>query len=226
MKQWLYKRSFQLIIFGLLMLLAFAFFSKYIKTGHFRSADFDTTVRLQDKIPSRLDEIMDDGGILADPLVSSAIVLIITGAGFINLKKKQIRPQYLLIPLAFFLLTVTEIYGKNFLPHPGPPFFMVKHPTTIFPKFTVMEPYSYPSGHAARATFVVVTFIFLIVARKQQGMKKKLIIVALLTGYAMFIYISRIYLGHHWLSDILGGVLLGSAFGILSGSFIYSSKSA
>lgn len=209
------------VSFGILLIILFAGFSKYVKSGHLKNLDFDTTIRLQDKIPARLDEIMDDGGILADPIVSSTIVIIITGAGLINIKKKQIRLRYLVIPLGFFLLTMAEIYGKNFLPHPGPPFFMVKHPSTIFPKFTVMEPYSYPSGHAARATFIVTTLLFLTFIKGWKSLNKKLFVAVLLIGYALFIYVSRIYLGHHWVTDIIGGSLLGGAFGIMVGGVIF-----
>lgn len=200
------KRFFYLF-FGILFLVAFAGFSKYVKQGRMRDVDFVTTVKLQDKIPARFDELADDGAILADPIVSSIIVLGITGWAFVEAKgSKKILVSF--IPLAFLILTITETYGKTSLPHAGPPFFMVKHPTTIFPKFHVIEAYSYPSGHAARVAFLAIVLFFL--------MKKRVWIGLGLGIYVGLISLSRIYLGHHWLSDIIGGILLGSACGLLA----------
>lgn len=215
------KNKYFLII-SVVLFLTFVFFSKYVKAGHLKLVDFDTTIRVQNHIPVRLDEFMADGAILADPLVSTLLVLLVTGVVFVRGRGKR-RFLALGIPLAFAVLTLIEIYGKNFVPHPGPPFFMVKHPTTIFPEFTVIQPYSYPSGHMARITFLGVVLLSLAIKRfgnlTISLIKKKpgLVLGAVfIVGYIIFIAVSRIYLGHHWLSDILGGAFLGASAGLVA----------
>ncbi|MEK7129542.1 MAG: phosphatase PAP2 family protein [Patescibacteria group bacterium] len=199
----------------------FALFSREVKRGVMRQADFDVTVRLQDKIPSRFDELMDDGAILADGVVSSVIVLGITVWGLVMKKGIRRKAGVLMLPLAFVALTAIEIYGKNVLPHPGPPFFMIKRPTTIFPKFHVVQPYAYPSGHAARSTFLAIMFVSLVTYRlSQKRERRRWWLIGGIAGYVVFVYVSRIYLGHHWLSDIVGGALLGGGLGILTVGFL------
>jgi undecaprenyl-diphosphatase len=113
---------------------------------------------------------------------------------------------------------LAEIYGKNVVHHPAPPFFMIKNPTSIFPKYYINDQFSYPSGHAARAVFLAILVYGL--AMKQcvnRTMRKKLLLLVGVLGlYVGFVSISRIYLGHHWLSDIAGGILLGGGTGILA----------
>lgn len=198
-------------ILGIVLLGTFYLFSKQVRQGYLKQIDFDTTVRLQDKIPAKFDQLMDDGAVLADGIVSSVLVLGISAWVFFRWKKKGIWLGALAIPIGFFVLGVLEIYGKNILPHPGPPFFMIKQPTTIFPKFHIVQPYSYPSGHAGRITFLAVIVGAMVYRRFAKNHQKKMLMLAAIAGYALFVYISRIYLGHHWLSDIIGGILLGAS---------------
>ncbi len=213
-----------LILIGVCLLGIFYFFSKYVRSGVMRDMDFAVTVKVQAKIPGRLDEIMDDGAILVDPIVSSIIVFGLTGWLFLKRKGFRAKLSVFIIPVVFLGLTYLEVYGKHVVPHPGPPFFLIKNPTTIFPKFTIIEPYSYPSGHAARVTFLAVTMIGLWWIKLQKDRQKLILVTSLILCYVLFIYTSRIYLGHHWLSDIIGGGILGLATGIFSCSIISANK--
>ena len=46
-------------------------------------------------------------------------------------------------------------------------------------------------------------------------MKKWAAIGACVALYILIVAISRIYLGHHWLSDVIGGGMLGGGFGFI-----------
>jgi len=206
------KRRFlvPMLLFSLFALLTFYVFSHGVKHGFLKQTDFDTTVRLQNHIPARFDEIWEDLAFFVTPVPSIFFVGLLTIAAFAN---KKIRLRALIIPILFGALAMGELYGKSVVHHPAPPFFMIKNPTTIFPQFYVNEQYSYPSGHTARAVFLAIVLWSLTI--QQCTMKKRFLIGAGLGLYVGLVALGRIYLGHHWLSDVIGGGLLGigMAFG-------------
>lgn len=204
------RKRLYIVLFGLFLLCSFYVFSREINLGFFKQVDFNTTVRIQNKIPQRFDELWEDMVFFVTPVSSIIIVGLLT---ILGLMSRGIRVRALIIPVLFGLLVLGEIYGKNVVHHPAPPFFMIKNPTTIFPKYYINEQYSYPSGHTARATFLSVV-LFSLVKRKRTRFAIGLGV------FVAVVAIGRIYLGHHWLSDIIGGVLLGGGFGLLTLSVV------
>jgi undecaprenyl-diphosphatase len=69
--------------------------------------------------------------------------------------------------------------------------------------------YSFPSGHAtgSMAVGLVLTYVALRTHLHERAIAITSALVALLVG------ISRVYLDVHWTSDVLGGWLIGAAFG-------------
>lgn len=189
-----------------------------MKKGRFKDLDFAVTVKIQDRMPSsvsgRIDEFWEDIGFFASPMVTSIFVMALTVWSFIKAKGFKKKIVVLLIPLAFGLLTLAELYGKNVVHHPAPPFFMLKNPTTIFPKYYVNEQYSYPSGHAARAVFVAIVASSVMLHESSKNKRRKQIILLGAIAFVVFVSLGKIYLGQHWFSDVVGGILIGSALGI------------
>jgi len=205
----------------LIFFLAFLLLSKYEDRHIIRNIDFAATVKIQDKIDksvhlrvaSFVDTIMEGSSFFAEPIFTGIVVVILTG---LAVKKKRWRA--LCIPAAFILIVLIELYGKNVIHHPAPPFSMIKHTTSVFPANYINEQFSFPSGHTARAVFLSFCVYSLFIIHDSLFKKKtvRMLVVVGIMCYVMMVATSRIYLGHHWLSDVVGGVLLGSGLGLLT----------
>lgn len=70
---------------------------------------------------------------------------------------------------------------------------------------------SFPSGHAADAAALAVLIVMLVPARHRRVAAVSMTLFALLGG------VSRVYLGAHWPTDVVGGYLLGAGVGAAVG---------
>ena len=73
---------------------------------------------------------------------------------------------------------------------------------------------AYPSGHANNAAVVYILFIMLVPQARHPGWQLAAAAMILVTG------LSRIMLGVHWPTDVVGGWLLGTSFALIAAAVI------
>ncbi len=205
----------RLLVFfsGIIIFALFVLFSYLVHKDLFTQLDFDTTVRLQDKISTSLNTPFSFLSLVGSFEITMIILLVL----WVFTRKLR----YIFVLFSFGFLHVFELYGKAFVEHPGPPYLFFRYDIPFqFPTSYVQPGSSYPSGHLARTIFISVVLLFLVGGNKKIGRNLKLILTFLIVAFDLLMFISRIYLGEHWFSDVLGGSLLGAAMGLISTLFL------
>jgi len=181
-----------------------------VRADMLRSFDFDTTHRLQNITPIRIDDffsILSIIGRFEFTLVFVIILLIVSRKIWFGI-------------IAFGLFGfahIIEIIGKSILEQPGPPNMFLRTHFTDFPGLYVHTQASYPSGHSLRILFIFIVIAFYIYINKKLPTFFRLSILVISGGITFLMLYSRISLGEHWTTDVIGGTLLGisAAFGAL-----------
>ena len=73
--------------------------------------------------------------------------------------------------------------------------------------------WSYPSGHASGAAILSIMVIWAACVAIRNKLMRDIVIV-LASLYAISVAVSRMYLGVHWLTDVVGGILLALVVGV------------
>lgn len=209
----------KLFLLSLSFTVFFTAFSYTVAKEMWQRIDFDTTVKIQDKIPRRLDEYFSFFSILGSAEVTIAVCLVMMLLAFIRFKFVPILGWLVMIPALF-----GEVLGKLILFHPAPPVFM--HRTILpsnLPQFYIHTNFSYPSGHMMRAVFISTIFVSWILLSKLR-IEIKFFAIGAVSFFLFMMGFTRIYLGEHWLSDVLGGALWGMASGFFASVLILPSK--
>src|SRR3989344_4339393 len=195
-------------LIGTLFFIVFVVFTFMVRSDLLRPFDFNMTVRIQDDIPLRFDYFFSIMSVVGRfEYMIGLLVLII-------LFRKRILG---IIPFFLFgFAHVIELVGKTILEQPGPPRMFLRAQFGDFPGIHVFTDASYPSGHSLRAVFLSIIITFLIFKFRSLPKSIKYLFISALFILLFLVLISRVSLGEHWSTDVIGGALLGASFAFLS----------
>jgi membrane-associated phospholipid phosphatase len=98
------------------------------------------------------------------------------------------------------------IVGKDFVDRARPPAALAVPPLEISPSF--------PSGHTLNAT-VLTTVVAYLVLIETTATWQRVVTVTVAAAFVAAMGLSRVFLGHHWLTDVIAGWLIGLAWALL-----------
>ena len=148
----------------------------------------------------RLDSLATDytniGGVVVMPILAAVFMVSLA------LLRRSWTPVILVVAAGVGSLAMT-IAGKTLLGRARPPLA------------DAVPPYEYsasvPSGHTLNATVIAGIVAYLLVLRQKRRIWRVLTVL-LAVSFAFTIGVSRVFLGHHWFTDVLGGWGLGVAW--------------
>lgn len=138
----------------------------------------------------------------------STVGMSIVAAGamiVLTLSSRSWRPSLLILSAAAGSLAMT-IAGKNLVGRTRPALADAVPPYETSPSF--------PSGHTLNATAIVAVIAYLWFL-ELEGRAARAWMIAGCAAYVVLIGFSRVYLGHHWLTDVAAAWVLGLAWAAL-----------
>jgi undecaprenyl-diphosphatase len=211
-KTWLARQDF--IFLGTLLAAAaavYVFFelAEEVMSGDTRALDEAILLALREPAdrsdplgPRWFEEMMRDFTALGGTGVLTVITLAV--AGFLVATDKR-HTAFAVITAVATGTALSQMLKWGFArPRPD----LVPHAAEVYTA-------SFPSGHSMLSAVVYLTLAAL-VAQTQPSRRVRAYLIALAATLTMLVGASRIYLGVHWPTDVLGGWVVGATWALLS----------
>jgi membrane-associated phospholipid phosphatase len=138
----------------------------------------------------------DVGGTVGMPVLALAVMI------WLATRRRSWTPVILMLVAGLGSLLMT-IAGKELVGRTRPDL------ADAVPPFEYSA--SFPSGHSLNSVVIAGIVAYLIILRLKSARAR--VLTAVLAGvFAATMGLSRVYLGHHWLTDVLGAWALGAAW--------------
>lgn len=190
------KKNLKWIIFGILIVLVIGIMI-FIKNG--RIVEFDNYIYTL--VTHNTNSVLDNLNHIFTFFGSTLWMIILPILCLIMFKDKK---KAVFICVCLIISIILNIGIKNV--------FMRERP--VVRKLVEETSYSFPSGHTTAAVTMYGIMLYLII-KSSFSKNKKIIFSSGLIILMFLVAVSRIYLGAHFASDVIGGALVSSAFLIL-----------
>ena len=191
------KRTLLFQVLFFLAMIAFSFLTYQVETSPAFAMDLQITRTIQTIDSPFLEGLM---WLISWPgfLPQSVIVTVLIA---LTLFVYRLRWESVTSLLAATLSGGTNELVKDFIARPRPA-------SDVVDVFEILTSYSFPSGHVMFYTILFGFLWYLAYTSFKQSLFRTFLL-ALLGGLILFVGVSRVYLGQHWASDVLGAYLLG-----------------
>lgn len=129
-------------------------------------------------------------------------IIALIGMAVLGLRRRSWTPVILIVTGGAGALLMV-IAGKQLIGRSRPPL------SDAVPPFEYSA--AFPSGHALGSVVIAGIVAYLVVFR-QKSSRARLGTILVATFFTVTIGLSRVYLGHHWLTDVLAAWTLGAAW--------------
>lgn len=138
----------------------------------------------------------DLGGTVGMPVIAVVVVVVLA------LRRRSWLPVVLMGIAAAGSVLIT-VLGKDLAGRARPPVGLAVPPLETSPSF--------PSGHTLNATVVLGISAYLVMLGRKHP-RSRLLVASVVVVFVVGMGLSRVWLGHHWLTDVIAGWLVGLAW--------------
>lgn len=138
----------------------------------------------------------DIGGVVGMPVLALTLMTVLA------VRRRSWTPVILITAAGAGSLLMT-VAGKDLIGRSRPPLAEAVPPYEYSPSF--------PSGHSLNALVIAGIVAYLLMLR-QHSRRTRVLAVLVAAVFAFTIGLSRVFLGHHWFTDVLAAWLLGAGW--------------